>query len=67
MVRTPCAVDAAAGAGSTERLESFLDPRSNNLRALLAPSVLQLVQAQLNVSCLFSTRVRITDVNYLRR
>ena len=26
---TTCAVDAAAGTGSTERLESFLDPYSN--------------------------------------
>ena len=42
---TTCAVDDAAGAGSTQRLESFLDPCSSDRRALPLPSMLQLVQA----------------------
>ena len=50
LTRTTCAVDATAGAGSTERLESFLDPCSNGRRALPVPSVLQLVQAQADVT-----------------
>ena len=54
---TTRALYAAAGAGSTGRLESVLDPCSNDAHYLCRPSVLQLVQAQLNVSSPFSTRV----------
>ena len=55
MTRTTCAVDAAAGAGSTER--------SNDGRAFPVSSMVELVHAQLNVSSPFMTRVRIADVH----
>ena len=50
MTHTTCAVYAAAGTGSTARFESFLDPCSNDGRVLPVPSMLQLVQDQIDVT-----------------